>query len=114
MSLAKKILAANDKQPVEYHVPAWDVTLELVPLSCADIEEMERWWDENPAGNGYRVKLISLGVSNVEFTPDELLELNRKNGAIIKSIADKILAISQPDYEAIAKNSDAGEDAGSG
>ena len=114
MLTLEQILKADDRTPRVVPVPEWGGDVNVYPLTSSQIEEMERWNDANPSGYGYRVKLLSLALSDLSFDAGTLLELNKKSGAVIRRLVSIAEEMAVPSAENVEGNSDAGSDAGNG
>lgn len=112
----EEILAADDRVPEIVEVPEWGGEVEVFPLTAEQMEEMEDWWEDNPSGDGYRWRLLSLALANLKFSPEQLEQLEQKSIAPIRRLVQVANRLNDPD-EAIrrhAGNSEAAERGGSG
>lgn len=88
MALTKEeILKAEDGKPKMVACPEWGGDVAVYPLTNSQLEEMERWNDENPLGVGFRYKLLSLALGS-DWTEDDIRRLGDKQGSVVKRLSE--------------------------
>lgn len=105
MSLADRILAANDQDRETVHVPEWDVTLELrSPLLKERTKLQALLIDQNatPTADAFEATAISLVAAvaydpetgEKAFTPEQAALLATKNGRVVERLAIAALRVA--------------------
>ena len=113
----EQILQADDRKPVAVECPEWGGSVNVYPLTPAQLEDMEAWNDDNPLGHGNRLKLLSLALADYEFkneNDERLLKLADKNAAVIRRLAIKATELIDPDLGTQVKNFETDDDDESG
>ena len=110
----EEIEAAECCEPRAVSVPDWGGTVNVYPLTNAEIEDMEIFSDDNPTGLGYRLKLLQFALR--DYTPEQVQRLDDKSGAIVTHLANVAGELSDVrEFKARSLgNSDAGPTAGNG
>ena len=82
----EEIDAADDQSPVVVPVPEWGGSVNVYPLTSEQLDEMDAWWNDNPSGAGFRVKLLTLALR--DFTPAQVMKLADKRGSAVKRLTE--------------------------
>lgn len=108
----EQIKQANDTKPTIVAVPEWGGDVNVYPLTSRELDEMERWLDNNPAMVGYRLKLLTLALKDYE--PEQVKELADRSGAAVKRLTEAAASLCEVKREEQAGNFDGGSDDASG